>query len=167
MLIRKTQESDLPAITEIYNAEILNGTATFDCAPKSLDDRLKWLHEHNRGNHPLLTALSDDGSQVLGYASLSPYGTKDAFTSTVELSVYVSPKARRSGTAFELIKALISKVQGDGVTHLIISVITSGNEASVKLHQKLGFAFCGTIPEIARKFGVYLSVDIYVLKINQ
>ena len=47
--------------------------------------------------------------------------------------------------------------------HTVVSVITSGNEASVKLHEKLGFTFCGTIKEVGIKFGGYIDIDNYSL----
>lgn len=161
MIIRTARDSDASALAAIYNREIRGGTATFDCEEKSIADRLQWLHAHNTGNHPLVVCEED--GKTMGYASLSPYGTKDAFTTTVELSVYVDPLFRRRGAAEAMIRQLLSRVRGDGRTHLVISVITTGNEASVSLHKRLGFTYCGTIPEIARKFGKYLSVDIYTL----
>ncbi len=164
MIIRTAKDSDVYALAAIYNFEIRNGTATFDCEEKSIADRLKWLHAHNTGNHPLV--VCEEGGWAMGYASLSPYGTKDAFTTTVELSVYVDQSFRRRGAAEAMIRDLLSRVRGDGETHLVISVITTGNEASVSLHKRLGFTYCGTIPEIARKFGKYLSVDIYTLMLD-
>ena len=50
-----------------------------------------WFAAHNTGNHPLLVAEED--GKVLGYASLSPYRDFDAYLQTVELSVYVAPRA--------------------------------------------------------------------------
>ncbi|MDD6318951.1 MAG: GNAT family N-acetyltransferase [Succinatimonas hippei] len=161
MQIRKACEADIKELTAIYNYEITHGTATFDCEEKTIEDRLCWLHAHNQGNHPLL--VCEENGQVCGYASLSPYGTKDAFTTTVELSVYVAVNFRGRGIAKKLIDNLLSMVRGDGKTHLVISVITSGNAASVGLHKRLGFTFRGSIPEIAKKFGKYLSVDIYTM----
>ncbi|MGN0909234.1 MAG: GNAT family N-acetyltransferase [Succinivibrio sp.] len=161
MIIRTAREEDAPDLAAIYNSEILHGTATFDCEEKSLGDRLEWLRSHNVGNHPLV--VCEEGGRAMGYASLSPYGTKDAFTTTVELSVYVHPSFRRRGAAAAMVNELLSRVRGDGRTHLVISVITTGNEASVSLHARLGFTYRGTIPEIAKKFGKYLSVDIYTL----
>ena len=39
---------------------------------------------------------------VVGYASLSPYRTKDAFKSTVELSIYIHQDYRGKGVASKL-----------------------------------------------------------------
>lgn len=163
MIMRQAKKEDLAALTAIYNYEIRHGTATFDCEEKTVQERALWLEAHNSSNHPLLVAEND--GQILGYASLSTYGAKDAFASSVELSVYVHPEHRHEGIGETLARAVIDAVRGDGLTHLIISVITSDNETSVAMHRKLGFVFQGRIPEIARKFGRYLSVDIYTLSI--
>ncbi len=45
--------------------------------------------------------------------------------------------------------------------HTVISVITGGNEASMKLHEQLGFVHCGTIREVGKKFGEILDIENY------
>ena len=74
MLIRTAELSDLPALLAIYNDEVQNGVATFDTEPQTLEERRAWFDAHNIENHPLLTAVADDGT-IAGYASfpsLSP-----------------------------------------------------------------------------------------------
>ena len=53
--IRVAEQADLPALLQIYNEEVLHGTATFDLHPKTLAERQVWFDQHNRDNHPLLT----------------------------------------------------------------------------------------------------------------
>src|SRR5699024_830240 len=125
-LIRPAQQQDLPALLAIYNHEILNGVATFDLQPKSLAERQSWFDEHNKNNHPLLVAEQD--GEVLGYASLSRYAEKAAYNSTVELSVYIAPSARRQGIASQLMLAVIDLAKKDNATHLIVSLITGTNK---------------------------------------
>ncbi|MBO5671505.1 MAG: GNAT family N-acetyltransferase, partial [Clostridia bacterium] len=50
-----------------------------------------------------------------------------------------------------------------GELHTIVSVITSGNDASVALHKKFGFTYCGTIREVGSKFGRMLDIQNYQL----
>ena len=145
-LIRPAQQQDLPALLAIYNHEILNGVATFDLQPKSLAERQSWFDEHNKNNHPLLVAEQD--GEVLGYASLSRYAEKAAYNSTVELSVYIAPSARRQGIASQLMLAVIDLAKKDNATHLIVSLITGTNQASISLHQKFGFNKVGTLHQV-------------------
>lgn len=161
MTIRAATESDLPALTEIYNYEVLNGTATFDIHPKTVEERRGWFLEHNRDNHPLIVA--EENGAVFGYASLSAYCEKEAYSSAVELSVYVAPDARGKGAATALLDEILTSARNDPRTHAVISVITAGNAASVHLHERFGFSLCGTLHEVGVKFGKRLDVLNYEL----
>lgn len=160
-LIRPAQQQDLPVLLAIYNHEILNGVATFDLQPKSLAERQSWFDEHNKNNHPLLVAEQD--GEVLGYASLSRYAEKAAYNSTVELSVYIAQSARRQGIASQLMRAVIELAKKDNATHLIVSLITGTNQASISLHQKFGFNKVGTLHQVGYKHQQFLDVHIYEL----
>lgn len=163
MEIRIACQSDLSELTAIYNDEVVHGVATLDLNEKTLAERQEWFDAHNRGNHPLIVAVED--GQVAGYASLSDYREKEAFRSTVELSIYVARAFRRRGVATSLMAAILDMARADDRTHAVVSVITSGNEASEKLHAKFGFTFCGTIPEVGMKFGVYQGIDNFFLRV--
>lgn len=162
MIIRKAEDKDLAALTEIYNYEVLHGVSTFDLTPRSMQVRRLWLRAHNKTvHHPLLVAEVDGA--VAGYASLSPYRDKDAYAATVELSVYIAVDYRNHGLAKALVKQLIDMARECGKIHTIVSVITGGNAASVHLHEELGFSYCGTIHEVGMKFGQYLDIENYQL----
>lgn len=162
--IRRAEERDLPQLLDIYNYEVLNGVATFDINPKTIDQWRIWLREHNRGNHPLIVA-TDNNDLATGYASLSEYRTKEAYRQTAELSVYVSPEHRGKGIANALLKAIIEIAKSETDLHTIVSVITSGNEISTRLHLKYGFAYCGTMNDVGMKWGRWLGIDNYTLHI--
>ncbi len=163
MEIRIARQSDLPALLDIYNHEVVNSTATLDLQPRTMAERQVWFDEHNTDNHPLITAEKDGA--VVGYATLSPYRTKEAYRSTVELSIYVHHEHRRLGIASALMEEILRMAREDERTHTVVSVITSGNEASTCLHQKYGFEWGGRIPEVGMKFGRYLAIDNYYLMV--
>lgn len=161
MGIRIATEADLPSMLAIYNEEVVRGTSTFDTSPREGEAAHAWLAEHNRDNHPLL--VSEQDGVVVGYASLSTFNQKAAYSSTVELSVYVAREARGRGVATALAEAVLRLAREDPSTHRIVSLITRGNEASVRLHERLGFSYVGTLHEVGEKFGSFLDVDIYEL----
>lgn len=163
MNIRLAAEADLAQLTAIYNDEVVHGISTLDLHPRTLEERRVWLQAHSGANHPLI--VSEEAGEVTGYASLSAYREKEAYRSTVELSVYVARSWRRKGVATALMQAILTMAREDPDTHLVVSVITSGNEASERLHERFGFTFCGTIPEVGVKFGTYQSIDNYYLKV--
>lgn len=161
MVIRQAQEKDIPELTEIYNYEILNTTATFDMKPKTLEERRQWFLEHNIGNHPLFVA--EEEGHVAGYASFSTYRSLEAYHETVELSVYVDRKFRRRGTARRLLEYILEWGRQREDIHMVISVITGENEVSLHLHEEFGFTCVGTIRQAGKKFGRYLDIVNYQL----
>lgn len=163
MLVRMATESDLPELLDIYNYEVTNGYATFDSVPQTYEQRKVWFDAHNIGNHPLIVA--EESGKVAGYASLSEYRSKDSYRTTVELSVYVAEAFRRKGVATRLMSAILDRARADGSIHTVVSVITSGNEASLALHRRFGFEYCGSLREVGCKFGRMLSIDNYQLMV--
>ncbi len=161
MIIRKAKIEDLKELLEIYNYEVENGVATLDLEPKTLKEWERWFYAHNIDNHPIIVAEIE--GRIAGYATLSSYREKEAFKSTVELSIYIRVDYRRRGLASALMKSILEEAKKDERTHTIVSVITSGNKASEKLHEKFGFEFCGTIKEVGIKFGEYRDIDNYRL----
>lgn len=161
MIIRKAEIKDLKELLEIYNYEVEHGVATLDLEPKTLEEWKEWYYRHNVDNHPLLVAEVDNC--VAGYASLSSYREKEAYKTTVELSIYIGVDYRKKGIATALMEFILDEAKKDERTHTVVSVITAGNEASQRLHEKFGFEFCGTIKEVGMKFGEYRDIDNYRL----
>ena len=162
--IRVTLPEDLPALLAIYNEEVLTGTATLDLSPKSESDWAAYMAAHNVGNHPMLTAELDGA--VAGYACLSRYREKEAFAGTAELSLYVASSCRGRGVGRALLEVLLQIARADPATRTVVSVITAGNEASIRLHERFGFRFCGSLSAAAEKFGRLLAVDTYALRVD-
>lgn len=163
MLIRKAELKDLKDLLEIYNYEVVYGISTLDIHPKTLTEWQEWFDAHNKDNHPLLVAETD--GHAVGYAGLSAYREKEAYCSTVELSVYVNVSYRKRGVADALMKAILDMAKEDESIHMVVSVITGGNEASIRLHDKYGFTYCGSIHEVGVKLGEYRDIDNYELRV--
>ena len=161
MDIRPARREDVPALLDIYNYEVINGAATLDINTRTLEEWEKWYNAHNRDNHPLIVGV--ENGEITGYASLSEYRQKEAYKTTVELSIYVSPNHRKKGVGRALMAHILEMAKNDVGTHCVVSVITAGNEASTKLHAEFGFTYCGTIPEVGMKFGRMLDIENYAL----
>lgn len=165
MTIRPAEKRDVPALLEIYNYEVEHGVATLDLHPRTLHEWEEWFSEHQTASHFILTAEAD--GKPAGYASLSEYRQKEAFSSTAELSVYISPDYRRRGIASALTGAVLERARKLPELHSVVSVITAGNEASEKFHAKFGFRFCGTMHEVGFKHGKYQDIDNFELFLDK
>ena len=161
MIIREAKKGDLEDLLEIYNYEVINGISTLDLIPKSLGEWETWFYAHNVDNHPLYVA--DVDNRAVGYATLSSYRPKEAYKTTVELSIYVAADWRGKGVASALMAYTLDVARAMEDIHTVVSVITSGNRASVRLHQKFGFIYCGAVREVGMKFGSYRDIEMYQL----
>ena len=154
--IRKAVPADITAITEIYNEAILTTTATFDIEPKTIAAQKKWFKAH-RPKNPIIVAVVD--GTVIGWASLSEWSTRCAYTDTAELSLYVKETFRNHGIGKKLMKAILSEGEKAGL-HTVISRIARENNISIHLHQQFGFKDIGLMKEVGKKFGKLLDVDM-------
>jgi len=156
--IRDSEPSDLPAILEIYNEAVANTTASWDYEPWTPVQHADWYAHKAELGFPLLVA-EDDGV-VVGYATYSAFREKIGYALTREHSVYLAPDARGRGIGKLLMVRLIEVARRDGV-HVLVGALSADNEASIRLHESLGFAEVGRLPQTGRKFGRWLDL-VYV-----
>ena len=116
---------------DIYNYEVVNGVATLDLEQRTLPEWQEWYEAHQTSEHCIFVGIMDD--IVVGYASLSPYRTKDAFKSTIELSIYIHQAYRGKGVASKLMAHILEHAKETDTLHTVVSVITAGNAASTAL----------------------------------
>jgi L-amino acid N-acyltransferase len=154
--IRLAQRDDSEAIRQIYNLEVSTSTVTFDLVPRTAADQLQWL-EARSGAHAVIVAEVD--GEVVGFASLSPFRDRPAYNSTVEDSVYVRADQRGTGLGAALLEELLT-LAGQHGFHTVIARIVGGHDASIGLHQRLGFEEVGLEREVGRKFGKWLDVMV-------
>ncbi len=159
VVIRQALIPDLKAITDIYNEAILTTVATFDTEPKSLAEQEAWFREHG-ANNPILVA--ELRGQIVGWASLSKWSDRCAYSDTAEISLYVRESHQGKGIGRELLRNILDKGRHAGL-HTVIARIAEGNEVSVHLHESLGFRHVGIMKEVGKKFGQLLDVHLMQL----
>lgn len=153
--IRRATPEDLSAITDIYNEAILNTTATFDTTPKTDEEQRSWFDHHGE-QHPVLVAENASG-QVVGWASISAWSDRCAYSETGEVSVYVAAPERGQGVGRLLLNALDQTARSLNY-HVLLARIAEGNPASIRLHESTGFESVGVMKEVGMKFGRRLDV---------
>ena len=141
-MIRDATEHDLPAIRAIYNDAVLNTTAIWNEQPVDLANRQAWFSARQAQGYPILVAV--ENNEVTGYASFGDWRPFEGFRYSVEHSVYVRSDQRGKGLGPHLMAALIERARTDG-KHVMVAAIESGNLASIRLHERLGFITTGQI----------------------
>jgi phosphinothricin acetyltransferase len=154
--VRLARIEDAEALRTIYNLEVQESTVTFDLVPRSLDEQREWMTARS-GAHAVVVA--EDGDEVVGFASLSPYKERPAYRTTVEDSVYVRRDQQGRGVGKALLAELLTLATQHGF-HAVVARIVGGHEASIALHQGAGFSVVGTEREVGRKFGRWLDVVV-------
>ena len=94
----------LPQILNIWNYEILNGTALYHRTAWEYDQLLAWFHDKEKNNFPVFVAIEND--EVVGFASYGTYRPHAGFDSTVEHSLYVKKDCQGKGLGQQLLKGL-------------------------------------------------------------
>ncbi len=155
--IRLAIPDDVAAITDIYNEAILNTVATFDTETKTVADRTRWF-EAQDARHPVIVA--DIAGTVIGWATLSAWSDRQAYSGTAETTLYIDASHQGRGIGGKLLKSLID-IADQNAFHALIARITAGSKASVRLHLAQGFKHVGTLREVGFKFDRYLDVEVY------
>jgi phosphinothricin acetyltransferase len=153
--VRHARADDAAAIAEIYNHSVTTSTDVFDIVPRTVAEQEEWLTARS-GAHAVLVA--DDG-EVVGFASLSAYQSRPAYRTTVESSVYVRHDRQRLGVGRLLLERLLDLALDHGF-HAVIARIGGDNEASIRLHESLGYEHIGREREVGRKFNRWLDVVV-------
>ena len=154
--LRSARLDDAEAIRAIYNVEVQTSTVTFDLVPRSLDEQRDWLAARSGAYSALVV---EDGDEVVGFGSLSKYKERAAYATSVEDSVYVRRDQQSRGVGRLLLTALLDTATKSGF-HAVFARVVGGHEASIRLHESLGFEHVGIEREVGRKFGRWLDVVV-------
>jgi L-amino acid N-acyltransferase len=158
VLIRPADLEDAPALMAIYNPVVETSTATFDLVPRTLDQQREWITDRS-GARIVLVAVDDTIDEVVGFAALSPYRDRAAYSTTVEDSVYVHEAHQGRGIGRRLLTELVETARSHGF-HAVMARIVADHESSIALHSVCGFEIVGHEREVGRKFGRWLDVTL-------
>jgi L-amino acid N-acyltransferase len=163
--IRLAHRADLPTILAIYNEAVLNTTASWDYEPSTLEQRTQWFDLHQQLGLPIIVAENTSG-EVVGWGSLSKFREKIGYQFTVEHSLYVAAEHRGQGIGRVILTKLIDSARDLG-KHIIIGGVAADNEASVRLHEALGFEQVAYFKQVGYKFDRWLDLIFFQRKLAE
>jgi len=155
MEITDAVESDISAITAIYNDVIRTSTAIFNDAPVSVEDRTAWWKARVAQGYPVLVAKDEKG--VAGFATFGDFRPWPGYRFTVEGTIHIDSAARRKGVGAALLEALIARARDAG-KHVMVAGVDSANLASLGFLERSGFERVGHLREVGHKFGRFLDL---------
>ncbi len=156
--VRTATAADIPAITAIYASAVTYGTASFEIEPPDEAEMLRRFEAIVGSGKPYFVAEAE--GRVVGYAYAGPYRERAAYRFTLENSVYIAPEAQGRGIGSALLEALIEAATAGGYRLMVAVIGDSRHYASIALHRRAGFRFCGTIHSVGYKFGRWLDTVI-------
>jgi len=160
--IRDVQpERDAAACAAIYAPYVEQTAISFEARPP---DALEMEARISRcvATHPWLVAES--GGEVVGYAYACPHRERAAYRWAADVSVYVASNRRGEGLGRSLYERLFVHLRRQNF-QVACAGITLPNDASVGLHEALGFQRIGLSPRIGWKGGRWHDVGWWHLEL--
>ncbi|MEV0150422.1 MULTISPECIES: N-acetyltransferase family protein [unclassified Nonomuraea] len=152
MEIRPMREADADEVLAIYQAGLDTGQASFEITAPSWEGFTSGKLPHLR------CVAADTGTgEILGWAAASAVSARPVYAGVVEHSIYVHPGCQAQGVGRSLLTAFVRACEDAGIWTLQSGVFPE-NQASLALHQALGFRVVGTRERIGRHHGAWRDV---------
>ncbi len=158
-MIRDVKIEDAQDICRIYNHYIKNTPTTFETVSvneSAMTERIVHISEN------FFWILYEEEGRILGYAYVSSFKSRSAYSNSVECSIYIKPDETGKGIGSRLLSRLINRCRERGF-RTIIGTITLPNEGSIALHEKFGFEKVAHFKEVGFKFHSWIDVGSWQL----
>ena len=155
--LRDATPDDMGEVARIYAHYVQTSVYTFEEVPPTAEEMHARLRQVRQNGLPW-RVVEGRGGAVLGYVYAAPFRARSAYRYTVENSVYVAPDQAQRGAGMALMRDLIRECTSLGYRQMMAVIGDSANEASIRLHTRLGFRTVGHEVAVGLKFGRWLDV---------
>lgn len=152
--LRPVTLADAGRIASIYNRYIADTTITFETEPVTPEEMRTRIETISSAFSYFVYEY--DGV-VLGYCYAHLWKEREAYSKTLETTVYLAPEACHQGIGSQLVHRLIEDCRSRGY-HALTACVTADNLSSLHFHQRLGFRQVSRFSEVGRKFDRWLDV---------
>lgn len=159
--VRDFALDDVPNANALTNHFIAH-TAIHFGTQTATDEQFGAMWQKGVARFPWLSAEVD--GRFAGYCKAGVWRERDAYARTVETGVYVTEEARGRGVGTALYEALFVRLEAAGF-HAVVAGITLPNDASVRLHEVVGFTKVGVFRAVGNKFGAWHDVGFWELQL--
>jgi L-amino acid N-acyltransferase YncA len=162
--IRDANPGDAAAIAAIYNHYVLHTVVSMEEQPVSDAEMAQRIADIGQAGLPWLVMLERD--VVAGYAYASKWRARPGYRYSVESTVYLGQAHHGRGLGQRLYRILLDRLDADGYRQ-VIGGIALPNDASVALHEKLGFEKVAQFREVGTKFGGWVDVGYWQKRLGE
>jgi phosphinothricin acetyltransferase len=153
---------DAAACAAIYEPYVRTSAISFEDDPPGPAEVAERIKRFQRSHQWL---VAEDNGEVVGYAYACPHRERAAYRWATEVSVYVDRQRHRRGYGRALYAELLPRLSGRGF-HTALAGVTLPNDASVALHESLGFTPVGVYRRIGYKLGSWWDVGWWQLSLS-
>jgi L-amino acid N-acyltransferase YncA len=157
--IRLATPLDSEAIAAIYRPVVEATAISFEIVPPDREEMARRITE-TLVSYPWL--VCELGGQVAGYAYATQHRVRAAYQWSVDTSVYVDEKYRRSGVGRGLYASLFGILAAQGFFNAFAGIALP-NTGSVALHESVGFKAIGVYGRVGYKLGAWHDVGWWQL----
>lgn len=154
-LIRIATPDEAAAIAAIYAPIVRETTISFELQPFSAEQMRARIVATMR-TLPWLVSVDDAGA-VDGFVYAGKHRDPGAYQWSVNTSVYVRDDSRAQGVGRRLYEALFNELVRLGY-YRAYAGIALPNDASIALHERVGFEPIGVYKAVGYKFGAWRDV---------
>ena len=152
--IRLARDGDVDGIVEIYRPMVESTTISFETSVPDHEEMARRVHETLQSYPWLICEL--DG-HVSGYAYAARHRVRGAYQWSVDTSVYIADGYRRRGVGRGLYESLFAILAAQGYFNAYAGIALP-NQASVALHESMGFEQIGVYRGVGYKLGRWCDV---------
>ena len=140
-------------LASVYAEGIATGDATFET---EVPDWERWDASHLAAHR--FVALRE--GKVAGWVAVSPVSDRCVYGGLVENSVYVAEERARTGRGAAALERLVASTEAAGVWTIQTGIFPE-NEASLRVHERVGFEVVGRRKRLGKLNGVWRDVLMF------
>jgi L-amino acid N-acyltransferase YncA len=145
MVVRDLRPDDWTEVAAIYRDGMRDGMATFETEVPSWE---AWRDAHT------IRVVAEIDERVAGWAALAPVSSRWAYRGVAESSVYIARSHQGRGLGRALMQELIARSEAAGIWTIQTSIFPE-NDASLRLHHRVGFRVVGVRRAIGKRDGLW------------
>lgn len=152
--IRPATRGDAARCAEIYAPYVTDTWVSFEHCPPDAAEVARRIEQYGTSHGWLVAEVE---GKIAGYAYGSPHRTREAYATSADVAIYLDAAFARAGIGRRLYEALFPVLKKRNI-HTVFAGIALPNDASIGLHQAMGFTPVGIYREVGWKMGGWRDV---------